>query len=163
MQAAAHIELDGSVVFESHYRKLEAMQGWSDSPFQGWEPVKVRHTAAVALMRWKLRRVPGQCVKCRSKRRNRNCAMESCNTCCVALGGCASHKVPAAATGVAGAAAVPKSRNLRRCHACGCHKCPGKSRVVHPQRPSQRGLLRMAMHPHVTCAPRSCAGVCGVV
>ena len=55
--------------------------------------------------------------------------MESCKACCVALGGCASHKVPAAATGVAGAAAVPKSRNLRRCHACGCHKCPGKSRV----------------------------------
>ena len=41
MQAAAHIELEGSIVFASHYRKLEAMQGWPDSPFQGWEPVKV--------------------------------------------------------------------------------------------------------------------------
>ena len=132
MQPASHIELDGAVMFESQHAKLLLMHAWADSPLLGWEPVKFRKTRATDQLRWKLRRSPGQCTRCQTKRRNKFCTKQSCKQCCVAAGGCATHAVGNASGGRAAAAPPALSaapRALRRCRKCGCASCPGRTRL----------------------------------
>ena len=130
MQPASHIELDGAVMFESQHAKLLRMHAWADSPLVGWEPVKFRKTRATDQLRWKLRRSPGQCTTCQTKRRNKFCTKQSCKQCCVAAaGGCATHAVGDASGGRAAAALPAAPRALRRCRQCGCASCPGRTRL----------------------------------
>ena len=115
------------------------MDSWAASPFRGWEPIQVRSKLAPA--RWKLCRVPGNCVGCKKKRTNRHCVANSCKPCCLARGGCNVHKVPSrrgggggggvggsAAAAAARAAAGPQTRNKKRCRTCGCSLCQGNGR-----------------------------------
>ena len=127
-------------MFESQHQKLLKMHAWDHSPFQGWEPVKVCATTTDAVPRWKLRREPGPCVRCNTKRSNRHCTAHACKPCCLMLGGCVTHRRAVATSplgsggsggsgsGGGGGAALAR-RNLPRCHSCGCHNCKGTRRA----------------------------------
>jgi uncharacterized membrane protein YgcG len=82
-------------MFESQDQKLLKMHDWDRSPFRGWEPVKVCATTTDAVPRWKLRREPGPCVRCNTKRRNRHCTAQACS---LMLGGCVTHRRAVATT-----------------------------------------------------------------
>lgn len=133
--------------------QLLLMHAWADSPLVGWEPVKFRKTRATDQLKWKLRRSPGQCTRCQTKRRNKFCTKQSCKQCCVAAGGCATHAVGNASGGRAAAepsALSAAARALRRCRKCGCahvgvpHVLGARVWVAtRPRRCAMRGLLRM--------------------